>query len=245
MPSAARLLARGILALALALAAGATPRASAQRDVYRSPSFVTTDTSVTQGRFTAVAVSRDTIVSSYPRSGREIRYRFSINGQDNEFRPGTEHTTYVRPQNGRIVTPVYVFGQEPRPYFPTPEASAGTEDSVAQMTIRLDMRPVLRALRDSGWYRPPQGERIRREEFRAVYVIGDGDSMTWDVSRLHPGVASQLADPDGDSVYTVTLPAEARYTRPCGADGRAVWGRGLDVAAFPQLKSDQRIVDAL
>jgi hypothetical protein len=231
--------------LALALVAGSAAPAHAQHEVYRSPSFSITDTSVRQGRFQAVAVSRDTILSTYPRSGREIRYRFSINGQDNEFRPGTEHTTYVRPQHGRIVTPVYVFGEEPRPYFPTPEASAGTEDSVALVTIRLNMRPVLRALRDSGWYRPPQGEPIRREDFRAVYVIGDGDSMTWDVSLLHPGVPSQLTDPDGDSIYTVTLPVEARYTRPRLADGRAIWARSLDVSAFPQLRSDQRLVDAL
>jgi hypothetical protein len=243
MPRPARTLVRGSLALALVvLAARALP---AQHDVYRSGSFTVTDTSVRQGRFEAVALSRDTIVSTYPRSGREIRYRFSIDGQDNEFRPGTEHTLYIRPRGGRIVSPVYVFGQEPTPYFPTPEESVGSEDSVAQVTIRLDMRPVLRALRDSGSYRPPQGEPIGRGELRAVYVIGDGDGMSWDLSTLRPGVPAQLTDPDGDGIYSVTLPVRAAYTRPRTADGRAVWARSLDVSAFPQLRSDQRLVDAL
>ncbi|HET6765631.1 MAG TPA: hypothetical protein VFH27_18255, partial [Longimicrobiaceae bacterium] len=231
--------------LVLALGAGTVAALPAQRVVYRSPAFTITDTSVRQGPFEAIALTRDSIVSTYPRSGREIRYRFSINGQDNEFRPGTEHTLYVRPQGGRIVSPVYVFGQEPRPFYPTPEAEGGSEEGVAQVTIRLDMRPVLRALASAGSYTPPQGTAIARGGLNAVYVIGDGDGMTWDVAALHPGVPGQLTDADGDSIYTVTMPVEARYTRGQTADGKAFWARSHDLSAYPRLRSDQRLVDAL
>ena len=48
--------------------------------------------------------------------------------------------------------------------------------------------------------------------------------MTWDVSKLRPGVPSQLTDPDGDSVYTTTLPRSGwvfSYTaNPAAGPGR-------------------------
>src|SRR3954453_24242653 len=111
------------LALVVPLAAMAmtADSAEAQRVLFRSDAFTVTDTSVRQGRFEAVATSRDRIVSTYPRSGREMQFRFSLNGQDNEFRPGTQHTVYIRPTRGRIVSPVYVFGEETPPKVPTPE----------------------------------------------------------------------------------------------------------------------------
>jgi hypothetical protein len=218
---------------------------AAQTTLYRSKAFTITDTSVTQGRFAAVAVSPDTILSSYPRSGREVRFRFSINGQDNEFRPGTEHTVYVRPHNGTIETPVYVFGVEGAPSIPTPDQSATSEEGAARITFRLDMRPALRAFRDSGSYHPPNGVAIRKDAFTGVYVIGGTAPMTWDMSKVRPGSPLQLTDADGDSIYAVTLPFDAEYTRPLAADGRAVWTRSMDLGAFPQLTSPQRVVDAL
>jgi hypothetical protein len=206
--------------------------------------FVVTDTSVRQGRFEAIALSRDTIVSSYPRAAREVRFRFSLNSQDDEFRPGTEHTVYVRPQGGTVVTPVYTFGVEGAPSLPTPEQSAGGEDGTARITVRLDMRPVLRAFGEQGVYQPPNGPPIRAGEFQGVYVIGGTEPLTWDVRTLKPGSPLQLTDPDRDSIYTVTLSFASTYTRPLAPDGRAVWARRADLSRFPQLASSQRLVDA-
>lgn len=217
----------------------------AQSTLYRSEAYTITDTSVQQGTFTALALSRDTIVSSYPRSGREMRFRFSLNAQDNEFRPGTEHTVYIRPREGRIVTPVYVFGQESPPYHPTPEESGGSEEGVAQVTIQLDLRHVLRSLREHGFYDPPQGLRIRREEFQSVYAIGDTEPLSWDARVLRPGSPAELTDADGDGIFTATIPVAAEYTRPVAADGRAIWTRNRDISQFPQLHSGQRLLDAL
>ena len=230
-------------ALAAALAAGPAAPLMAQHVLYRSDRFVVTDTSVQQGRFTAVALSRDTVVSTYPRSGREMQFKFSLNAEDNEFRPGTEHTLYIRPTQGRIVSPVYVFGREQPPYVPTPEAHATSEEGVAQVTIRLDLRPVLRSLREKGYYDPPLGGRIR--ELRTVHTIGNVEPLTWDARAQRPGGPTELTDPDGDGIYTVTIPIEARYTRPRDADGRAIWARERDLSAFPQLRSPQRLPDAL
>ena len=61
-----------------------TTVSSAQSTLYRSDAFVITDTSVRQGRFEAVARSRDTIVSNYPRSDQEFWHSWRT------FQPGTE-----------------------------------------------------------------------------------------------------------------------------------------------------------
>jgi hypothetical protein len=236
-----RLRTLGLTCAALA----STTMLTGQTPLYRSDAFTITRNSVRQGRFEAVALSRDTIVSSYPRSGREMHFRFSINGADNEFRPGTEHTLYIRPTNGAIVSPVYVFGREQPPVVPTPEDFATSEEGVAQVTIRLDLRQVLRSFAETGSYDPPEGPPIRREDFGAVYAIGDVEPLSWDVRGLRPGVAAQLTDPDGDGIYTATLAIEAQYTRPRAADGRAIWARRADVSAFPQLTSPQPLLDAL
>ncbi|GAC1646879.1 MAG: hypothetical protein NVS4B3_00060 [Gemmatimonadaceae bacterium] len=213
--------------------------------LYQSAAFTITDSSVRQGRFEAVALSRDTIVSSYPRAAREVRFKFSINGEENEFRPGTEHTIYIRPRNGEIVTPVYTFGVEQPPVSPLPEGASGSEEGIARVTFRLDLRAVLRSFRESGVYRPPNGRPIHTEEFQGVYVVGGTEPLTWDFSTLHPGSPLQLIGPGRDSIYTVTLPIEALYTRPQIPDGRAIWARQSDLSAFPQLISSQRLPDAL
>jgi hypothetical protein len=173
-----------------------------------------------------------------------MHYRFSLNGADNEFRPGTEHTLYIRPSAGQVISPVYVFGQQQPPTVPTPEAFASSEEGLARVNIRLDLRQVLRALAREGSYRPPQGEPIRRGELRA-YAIGDVEPLSWDAGALRPGVAGELTDPDGDSIYTLVLPVQALYTRPLASPGQALWARHADLSAFPQLASPQPLLDAL
>ncbi|HEX5830556.1 MAG TPA: hypothetical protein VFY16_06220 [Gemmatimonadaceae bacterium] len=230
---------------AIALAATVPPVLLAQAAPAQSPPFVVTDTSVRQGRFEAVALSRDTIVSSYPRAAREVRFKFSLDGRENEFPPGTEHTIYLRPRDGRLVTPLYVFGVESAPPPPTPEASADSDEGVARVTFRVDLRHVLRSLRERGHYDPPLGARIMRDSLARVYVVGDPEPLTNDYRALRPGSPAELADPDGDGIYEGTVPIATEYTRPRTANGRARWARRLDLAGFPALTSSQRIQDAL
>ena len=241
---------RAFTLTALAFAALAPTVLPAQRPLYRSNAFTVTDSAVREGRFEAIAVSRDTIRSSYPRAAREVRFKFSINGQENEFRSGTEHTIYLRPEAGRQVTPVYVFGVESHPEPPTPDRSPSGEDGVAAVTFRLDMRHVLRAFKERGHYDPPVGARIRRQAFEGVYVVGDPAPLSWDYRDLRGGVPRKLTDADGDGIFTVTVPIAAEYTRPLGADGRALWARkptapAPGAPALPELTSPQPLLDAL
>lgn len=207
--------------------------------------FLVTGTSVREGRFEAVALSRDTIISNFPRAARETHFRFSINGLENEFPPGTDHTMFIRPTEGRLVSPVYTFGVESAPPPPTPGQSASSEEGTAQVVFRLDMRHVLRSLRDSGYYDPPIGDRINRDDPFAVYVRGTPAPLTWDLDALVPGSPHEMHDPDGDGIYETTIPVAAEYTRPQTPDGRAVWARRLDISGLPELRSEQLLQDAL
>src|SRR5690348_2716507 len=232
------------LSLCLALCARAQAPARHAAPAVALP-FRVTDTSVVQGPFTAIALSRDTIVSTYPRAAREAHFRFSLNGEDNEFAPGTDHTIFLRPTHGRLVTRVYVFGDDRERPPATAESAPTSEEGVARVTFRLDLRQVLAALRTRGYYDPPLGRRIARGQLAHVYVIGEPAPLTWDLSALRPGSPLELTDPDGDGIYEGTVPIETQYTRPMTADGRAIWARTADLSAFPTLTSSQRLQDAL
>lgn len=229
--------------LATARAQGVAPPRPEHAPLYRSPAFEITATSVRQGRFGAAALSRDTIVSNYPRAAREVHFKFALNGADDEFPPGIEHTINLRPRGGRIVTPLYAFGVPPAPALPRPEDAGEGEDGVARVTIRLDLRQVRRSIAERGYYDPPLGPRVRTIE--SVFVIGDTDPLVWDARTLHAGMPQQLTDADGDGIYEVTLPFRTHYLRPLAADGRALWTRHLDLSAFPTLFSPQPLLDAL
>jgi hypothetical protein len=211
----------------------------------RDTAYVITDTSVVQGKFSAIAVTRDRIETNYPRSPREVMFKFSINGQDNEFAPGTDHMIYVRPRAGKILTPVYQFGRVDAPRTPGPGDAPPSEEGTAEVTFRLDLRPVLASFRGRGVYDPPNGPPIRARDFKGVYIVGNAEPLTWDFASLEPGSRFELTDPNRDGIYTVTLPFETIYTRPADDSGRAVWVRKRDIARFPELVSSERLIDAL
>ncbi len=219
------------------------PAVHAQAVLYRSPAFEVTATGVRQGRFAADAVSRDTMRSSYPRAAREVHFKFALNGVDNEFPPGIEHTINLRPRGGRVVTPLYAFGVPPVPSLPRPEDAGEGEDGAAQATIRLDLRQVRRSIAERGYYDPPLGRRVQSIE--SVFVIGDTDPLVWDARALRAGMPQQLTDPDGDGIFETTLPFRTEYLRLLAADGRAQWARRLDIAGYPTLTSPQPLLDAL
>jgi len=212
--------------------------------LYQSPEFTISGDTVRQGPFTATALSRDHIVSTYPRAAREVMFKFSINSAENEFPPGQDHIIYIRPREGRIVSPVYVFGQLGDEPVPAPTAVTQSEEGTAQVTFRLDMRHVLESFRTTGSYDPPNGPPVAAEDFEGVYIIGNREPLTWDFASMRPGSRFQLHDRDGDGIFEVTLPFATGYNRPLDDQGRAVWERTRDLSRFPDYTSDQTLIDA-
>ncbi|MBI5601541.1 MAG: glycogen debranching protein [Gemmatimonadetes bacterium] len=229
--------------LAIATMAAAPRCAPSQEVLFHSPAFEVSTNRVRQGPFDAVAQSRDTITSNYPRAAREVHFKFALGGADNEFPPGIEHTIHLRPQGGAVATPLYAFAVPPQPFLPRAEDSAEGEDAAARVTIRLDLRAVRRAIAERGYYDPPLGARVRAIE--PVFVIGDTDPLVWDVRQLKPGAPQELTDRDGDGIYEATLSFRPEYLRPLSADGRAIWSRRVDLSAYPAMTSPHVLADAL
>lgn len=234
------------LLFAVCLVGSASQSGLARQTIYQSTAFTVTDTSVQQGRFRAVARSRHHLESNYQRAAAEVNFKFSINGLENDHPPGSDYMIYLRPRDGRIITPVYQFGVLEAVNTPIPEiASASTGGAGADVTFRLDMRAPLQAWRDSGWYKPPNGPPIKREDFKGVYIIGNTEPLSWDFGRLVPGAPVQLHDPDGDGIFTVTLRFATHFARPLDDRGYAFWRPDRDVSELPSIRSAQLLIDAL
>ena len=221
--------ARCVVAAGLLL--GVVARAAAQ-----GPTVEVGPAGVTQGRYAARVPHPDTIISTYPRAAREVRFKFAIGGRDNEFPPGIEHTIYLRPQGGVVATPRYRFGVPPAPRLARPDDAPDGEDGEARVTLRLDLREARQAIASRGAYVTPRGDRVTSLD--PVYVIGDSDPLVWDVGRLRPGAPQQLHDADGDGIYEVTLPFATAYTRARAPGGGAWWVRTHALDGMPMLDAD-------
>jgi hypothetical protein len=214
--------------------------------LYRSDAFTVTATSVRQGPFRAVARGRDRIESNYQRAAVEVNFKFSLNGEDNERVPGEDHLIYLRPRDGRLITPVYTFGVLDPPATPEPRLAAEEpEEGPVAVTFRLDLRHVLAAMETAGSYEPPNGEPIAAGDLEGVYAVGNVAPLSWDFGALRPGAPAELRDPDGDGIFEVTLTFAATFSRPLQEDGTVVWERGRDLSRFPAHSSPQPLVDAL
>jgi len=219
---------------------------SAAQTIYQSDAYQVTDTSVVQGDFEAIAESRTRITSTYQRERTAVNFKFSLNGIDNERVSGDDRRIRLDPVGGLFRTPVYVFGGRPDDPLPQPERiTRRAETDAFTVVFRVDLRPVLRSFRETGVYDPPAGEPIREEDFEGVTIVGDTDPLVWDSRQAWADSAMRFQDPDGDGVYHLRLPFERRDLRPLNDAGAAVWSLAEDVSAYPQYRSDQRLVDAL
>ncbi|PEN13430.1 glycogen debranching protein [Longibacter salinarum] len=221
------------------------PSFSAAQMLYDSDRFQVTDTSVAQGDFRATAPSRTMLTSNYQRERTAINFKFSINGRDNERPSGDDIRLRLSPAGGEVLTPVYVFGKRSPTSFPEPGFAAPRPSGTMEVTFRVDMKPMLRAFRAQGVYTPPSGDPIQEEDFRGLYIFGDTAPLTWNLDEASSGDRFRLTDPDGDGVYTITLSFETRDLFPLNDEGAAVWTLSEDISQFPQVESDQRLVDAL
>lgn len=229
-------------AAGVALALVAVGSVLEAQTLYKSDAFELSATEVRQGPFRAVAVGRDQILATYPRAAREVHFKFALNGRDNEFPPGIEHTINLRPQRGVVTTPGYVFGVPPRPSLPEPVPAPQASAAKARVTLRLDLRAAKDAIGLTGIYVTPRGDTLKRIE--RVTVIGDTEPLAWDINGVPAGSARDLADRDGDGIYETTLEFATEFLRPVNRRGEAVW-RPQAAAWGPELSSKQPLLDAL
>jgi glycogen debranching enzyme len=213
--------------------------------LYQSSHFSVYSDSVTQGRYSAVAVSDTEITSNYqsPASttfSRLIAFKFAINGKDNEQVSGVDHHLVLHPKDGKAVSPIIIFGQADieRPSQPENDFL----EANTQFTLRLDMRLVLKAFEENGYFTTFNGERIYKNDFHGVYVAGGSAPLSWDFDNLPNRPHLQLKDPDGNGIYEVTL-----TMNPFNPDDFTAhqWKLEKDLSGLPRYQSSQTLVNAL
>jgi hypothetical protein len=159
------IVAAGWLALGLGLSTCQTQKpmldASTTPDagppIWTSDAYTLYRDRVVQGHFEARALSPSELKSNYRSpvnefQSPEITFKFALNGQDNEMAPGQDHKVVAVPRAGSTTaeTPLIVFGQHYVDKTPIP---ANTYLAANQpLKIRLDMRAVLKAFKEQGFY---------------------------------------------------------------------------------------------
>lgn len=209
--------------------------------LYQSNAFTVYPDNVVQGDFEARVLSPEHIVSNYRSTASEqysrlITFKFSINEKDNEKPSGEDHWLII--EEGEHASPLIQFGQhnDPNP------GDSGTKLPVNyEYTFRLDLRHVLEQFNEKGYFEAFDGSRIAKDDFKAVYIAGGAEPLTWDFSNLDEnGLA--LKDPDEDGIFELTV-----TLNPFDEQQNDVkeWKLSEDISMKPSYQSDQPIVDAL
>jgi hypothetical protein len=218
------------------------------RELYRSPRFVITDSTVVQGEHRATAVSPRQVVSTYVSdvrvtTPRHVAFKFSLDGRDNERGFGRDHHLVLPVEGGSITTPVYRFGES----HPADTLRPETEETLAadiMVTVRLDLSGMHRAFDRGKMFVTPTGDSIRADEFTHVGIAGSVSPLTWSFSSLPHRDDLTLTDPDGDGIYTVILRFPA-VQQGDGEDGPNTWTPATDIDADPRYHSPVLLTEAL
>ncbi len=211
--------------------------------LYQSDKFSVYSNRVTEGKFTARAVSETELTSDYQSQENKdkspiVRFKFSINGADNAAPSGSDCSIICDGSKG--ATPIIKFGQS---YIDDKQISPGKSlQQDTKLTFRVDMRDVLKALNSKGFYTCFNGQKIYKNDFKGVYVAGSVAPLTWDFNNLYSHKELQLHDSAGDGIYTLTL---LLNHNPNEGKTASVWHLSNNISAFPQYRSPVMLQDAL
>lgn len=216
---------------------------NAQQPLYRSKEFSVYHDKVIQDKNEARILSPVHITSNYQSpvnlyQSADISFKFAINGKDNEMLPGVDHHFTVKLENGKSVTPIIKFGEQLK------QETSSTEylQPNSALTIRLDMREVLKQFNEKGYFTTFKGDKIYKEDFKGVFVAGGTAPMFWDFDNLVNRPELKLNDEDGDGIFETTMVLNKQSDQK---QTDAEWTMVKDATAFPQYQSSYLISDAL
>jgi hypothetical protein len=227
--------------------APAASTAAPAAPVWQSAAYTLYPDSVVQGRHVARAVSRTEITSTYQSPANaflspRVSFKFSLNGQDNEMPPGQDHVIVALPRadGAGLETPLIVFGRQYLDPAPVPAEQYLRPNT--PLKIRLDLRPMLAAFKQQGYYQLYNGQKLYQQDFRQVLVAGNTAPLSWDFAHLAAQPGLTLTDADADGIYETTLVLNPHTEQPAPAK---TWKASLDVRDLPQYQSDYPLFDAL
>ncbi len=214
-----------------------------QQPLWHNSRFSLFPDSIVQGKFVAKAATDSAIESNYISEASaymspDLVFKFSINGDDNEMKPGVDHHFHCL--NDSNQTPVIEFGKQFNDTATIPSGKFLAANTF--LHIRVNMTAILDAFKKQGYYDTYNGNRIYKADFKGLFVAGATEPMTWDFDNLFRRPALELKDPDGDGIYeTSMLLNEIKKER----DLAPVWKLSKDISAFPRYQSGHTLANAI
>jgi len=218
--------------------------------LYKSDTFIVRSDGVRQGKFKSTAKSSTELYSNYKSpykrpTLRVMEFKFAINGDDNERYPGENHHILLNHQNGKMVSELYKFGRPDPPEAIYDEKERKNYlDRDVELTIRADMRHVLNAFEEKGFYALYNGETIKADDFKGVFLAGKTQPLSWEFANLAQRPEFMLRDTDGDSIYEITVNIQ-KFQQATENEIKTQWMLKEDISKYPLYESDELICSAL
>ncbi|MBD3750311.1 MAG: glycogen debranching protein [Sphingobacteriales bacterium] len=215
------------------------------KEIYANQEFQVYPDKVIQHDFKAEALSATEIKSNYESPQNQfikpvLILKFSVNGQDNEMPVGKNHQLNLVSKSNDDVSPIITFGQQ---YTDQTRLPANLYlKSNTKITLKVDMKAVLKAFKNEGFYTFYDGSKLYKSDFKGVFVAGNLAPLNWDFANLGNNKKLQLQDPDGDGIYTLDLILNKKEDQKSIASS---WKLKNNISAFPQYHSDFVLSDAL
>jgi len=218
--------------------------------LYKSDTFIVKSDGVRQGKFKSIAKSSTELYSNYKSPYKRptckvMEFKFAINGGDNERYPGENHHILLNHQNAKMVSALYKFGCPDPPEAMYDEKERGNFlDRDVELTIRADMRHVLNAFKEKGFYALYNGETIKADDFKGVYLAGRTQPLSWEFANLAQRPEFMLRDTDGNGIYEISVNIQ-KFQQATENEMKTRWALKEDISKYPIYESGQLICDAL
>jgi hypothetical protein len=203
------------------------------------------DRIVQQEKFEARAVSANEIISNYRSQGYlfktpVIKFKFCINGFDNEMPSGNDHSFLCSGTKGdSLVVPVVKFGDQLIEKREIPVNSFLAVNIPVKFSV--DMSEVFDAFDKQGFFVTRTGKKIFREDFKNVFIAGSVDPLSWDFDNLPNNEKLKMTERAGHifEINVVLNPVDKSKSE------NNVWKLSRDISGFPGYKSDFLLENAL
>ncbi|TNE70248.1 glycogen debranching protein [bacterium] len=206
-----------------------------EKVIYQSESYTLTNYKVEQGDYKASVVSPTEIKSNYFNEPRDLKFKFAINGIDNEMGYGVDHSVLLYPDlSGNVVLPIIPFGNQLTQLEKQADKTAFLEPNT-KVTFQVDLNPVFDTITKSKVFKGSNEYQIKG--ISSISVLGSKSPLDWDFS----GTENQLKDEDGDGIYSLTI-----TFNPVKVDGNSrKWTLENSIAKYAAFTSDLPLLDAL
>ena len=192
--------------------------------------------SVHEGEYTAKALSATEMTSNYPMISdysisQPIYFKLSLNGRDNEAGYYKDHLLVIPEGVSEFYAPSLTFGE----LAPAPSGESPNLSHAANVHFRVDMRPILDAFHNPGYFVTPTNDTIYADNFQGLYIAGGTEPLEWIWNNPPPPEKLRFNDSDQDSIFELVV----RFEPPTPDVNARSWELSSDISSLPQFNSPE------